>query len=437
MFSQPLTVGPAPLAGAMNVEMGNVAILMKRNEILDILGPGRYSRSRLALMGIFPTAISMLTVRTAVSRFTADCVNVQMGEARVDLRAVVQVRLKLQGDLKLFFNQVMSAYGTDFGSSAPIIVQQLIEESLRGVGATRTSALASERKLRSSVADAMEPADIFEIVDVISLTVTRDDPISLQAEVDERLRPLERARRLAEVELAAAEGQLRAEGCLQLGARLGVDPLFLWDPEGFRADAAAQRQATVQLIGQYGDNLAVLAEATNMSAETLRNVLSPVLSDRHSPQGVEGGGRAQIEAGRVVPTLSSDEILDQVAMQRGIPFYGGVNRTTTLEGKDIRIAIAVTSRASIPSLNDAISASLPPGTLVGVFDGDVSAIELAGHVACWITGAAPGTLQISSEAGKLIWSLSDSLSSAGDVAEFAVESVCDLFVAPPLIPLAL
>lgn len=433
MFQQEIVVGPTPLTGPISVEIGTVAIILRKNEIVDVLGPGRYSRSRLAMSGVFPTAVSVFLVRTALTRFTTDCYNVRLGDSRVDLRVVVQARLRLDSDLKTFFRNVMGMYGTDFGTQAPVILHQLVEEGLQGASVDRDHALGSSRNVRASLGAAMEPSDIFEIVDVVSYSVIRDDPIAVQIELEGRLRPVERARRLAEIELAAEEGELRAAGCIRLAERLGVDPLYLWDPEGFRDQANSQRQAFVQLVGQYGENLAVLAEATNMNTDVLSAVLGPMLPDLRGPaRALRASGQPSALGPKAV--LGLDPSVAELMADAAIDVAGGVLRTAEIDGKQLRLLLLATSREQMAETRRIMGKALGDKALVGVFDAGLPADSLAREVISWVTGSAREDVHLSQGQGQLIWRLPSAMTRDRQLAEFAAETICDLFESPALLP---
>lgn len=434
MLSQDFAVGPLEVDGAINIELGTVGLLLRKNEIVEVLGPGRYSRFRLAMMGIMPSSLAMFVIRTALTRFTADCYNVRLGGSIVDLRVVVQVRLRLGGDLKTFFHSLISTYGTDFATNAPIILQQLVAESLQETGGFPPT--TSTRSLRSDVSRAMAPHEVFEIVDVVAITVTRDDPITVQAEVEERLRGLDRARRLSEIELAAEEGELRAAGVLQLSQRLGLDPMYLWDPNLYRDREQGQRDAMVQLLGQYGGNLAILAEATNMNLGMLGSLLAPVLPQTNSseqesvaPTGNEMGVASSIRA-----SLALEDTATDLVRQHRSHLLGGVARSTTVDGKTLEIVLVATSPEYLEAVADTLRTNISPGTIAGVFDGQQSASVLVREIAAWVTGMPHDAIQLSHDGGQVVWGVPESMAGEDTLAQFTVETICDLFMSPPVVP---
>ena len=273
--------------------------------VAAVLGPGRYSRWRLFRQGVTPASLQVLQLRTASFPYSVTVPNVEMDDGSVvDLSVSVRVRLRISGDPTSFVEGLLSEFGLDFANEAEILIGQLIEESLRGLPGGSRALAADPRQSRFAAAKRVGPSEVFQITEVLALNVSRWD--DHQVAVRDTLHELEldEIRQLRGIETEARAGNARAEVCLQLSRSLGVNPLYLWDPDAYRDDAAARREALVSLVGQYGQNVALLAEVIGVDGASLAQVLEPALGTSVGQRIGLGGAPVSIEASSAVPGSS-------------------------------------------------------------------------------------------------------------------------------------
>lgn len=435
---------PTPLDGPINVELGTLAILLRHNDVVDVLSPGRYSRTRLAMMGILPNGLATIAVRTSVFPYdtTVDAIRLR-DAATVDVAVTVHAKLRIDLDQRSFFRRVLQEFGTHFASVIPGLLDQLVREALQESGAERDTALAHVSTVRRQFGNALAPHELFEIVDVPSLRIVGDDPFRAQQEAEIRLAEIERGRALRGVQLASETDQLRLEHCTRLAQVLGVDPLYLWDPQGYQASRDSQISALVSLLGQYGENVAVLAETLGMDSAVLGSILSG--AGLHPQPGVlgtrssHGHGSDRGGADGIVATYQIDDSLGLLPERVRANLVGGVFRQmSTPDGELVSLAILVCDdNFALASCRAEIDKFTENESLIAAL---VNAKEHPQHVfrsaASQILGISYEALNVQFELGQLLWEVPQPMLEAGDLGSFVAESICDLFVSPVAVALA-
>jgi hypothetical protein len=397
------------------------------------------------MMGVLPNGLATIVVRTSVFPYstTVDAVRLRDG-ATVDVAVKVHAKLRLDLDQRSFFRRVLQEFGTNFASVIPGLLDQLVREALQDSGAERDTALANVGTVRRQFGTALAPHQLFEVVDVPSLRVIGDDPFRAQQEAESRLAEIERVRALRGVELASETEQLRLEHCTRLAQVLGVDPLYLWDPQGYQASRDSQISALVSLLGQYGENVAVLAETLGMDSAVLGGILSG--AGLHPQPGVLGDrtahgastDRADV-GGHIVATYRMDESLGLLPEGARANLAGGVLRQmSTPEGEFVSLAILVfEDDFALASCRAEVDKLTENQTLIAAL---VDAREHPQHVfrsaASQILGISYEALDVKFELGQLLWEVPQPMLEAGDLGSFVAESICDLFVSPVAVALA-
>ncbi|MCA9564952.1 MAG: hypothetical protein KC561_15755 [Myxococcales bacterium] len=434
-----IAIGPTELSGPISVELGWLAVVLRQNTVAAVLGPGRYSRWRLFRQGIPPSSLQVLHLRTASFPYSATVSNVEIDDGSVvDLNVSVRVRLRILGDPTAFIEELLAEFGLDFSREAEILIGQLIEESLRGLpGGSRTLA-ADPRQSRFSAAKRVGPSEVFQITEVLALNVARWD--DHQVAVRDTLHELEldEIRQMRAIETEARAGNARAAVCLELSRSLGLDPLYLWDPDAYREDAGARRDALVSLVGQYGQNVALLAEVIGVDGPSLAEVLEPALGASVGQRIGLGGTSAAIAASGSVagaggPVVARDaEVAVLAASNPSV--VGGVYRQLMLDGDSLRLLILVYEPGgSVDGLRSEAEGLLGEGVSVVLVPSSAASAELAGRIIEEVTGL-PGA--ISWRGGELQWEVPHQLVEMADVGRFLAETVCDVFESPPLVPVA-
>lgn len=434
-----IAIGPQELSGPINVELGWLAVVLRQNAVAAVLGPGRYSRWRLFRQGVTPAGLQVLQLRTASFPYSVTVPNVEIDDGSVvDLSVSVRVRLRISGDPTSFVEGLLSEFGLDFAHEAEILIGQLIEESLRGLPGGSRALAADPRQSRFAAAKRVGPSEVFQITEVLALNVSRWDEHQVAIRDTLHELELEEIRQLRGIETEARAGNARAEVCLQLSRSLGVDPLYLWDPDAYRDDAAGRREALVSLVGQYGQNVALLAEVIGVDGASLAEVLEPALGTSVGQRIGLGGAPVAIGASSAVSGSSGAvfardaEVALLAASNPNV--IGGVYRQLMVGGDSLRLLVLVHEPgASIEELRSEAEALLGEGVSVALVPNSGASADLASRIVEEVTGL-PGA--VSWLGGELQWEVPRQLVENPDVGRFLAETVCDVFESPPLVPVA-
>jgi hypothetical protein len=430
--------GIEPYMGPINVELGWVGILLRRQEVVAVLGPGRYSRFRLYHDGVTPLGLSVMRVRTASVGFSTRVNGVPLDDGSiVDLDVTVRVALRIESEPAQFFVPLLREYGLDWASLADEMVQQMIEEAIRGAPGTSDSLASAPGELRSGLGKRLAPSEIFRVVEVVSLTVGNWDPHVLATRVAIQEIELGRLRELGRIETESLAGNLRAQSCVTLGRALGVDPRYFWDPGAYAVEAAAQRDGLVQLLGQYGHNLAMLADVLEIEPHMLGELLGPALRG----QGIVSDGRVRpapvLETGRSGSgsrcVLSTDAEIRLLRGPGSDGIVGGVFRQLLTNGDRMRLAIVVHEPSAVVDI-PAIEHVLGTGVTVAAVPSSSDPSELLRRIVLAVVGLEVDSGDVEWVDGQLVWAVPAMLKQSPVEGAFLAESICDVFDSPAVIP---
>jgi hypothetical protein len=357
-------------------------------------------------------------------------------DAAIDVDVDVRVALNIGDDQVRFFEDLFGAYGADWADSADAIVSQLIADAIRSSPGAHPDLERNTLGFRVAAGRSMGPRDVFRVVDVLRLEVPAWDAHQQALREAEQRAVVTRIEEIRRVETEAIAGDVRARSCLALGRLLGVDPVSLWDPEGHRSELASQRDAIVRLLGEYGANLAMLADALEVDEASLGDLLA-----RISGRPVYGASSLG-HAARPAPVAASGSQMGVLHMDGEIrllrettddAIVGGVLRRLALVGGDAaQLAIVAHDKDAAPPVD--LGKYLPEGTslVVAPYGGD--ALQLFQDLVHQVVGVNVDDADLQMKSGRYIWKVPDQLRQGGDIGQFMAESICDVFKTPSIVP---
>ena len=426
--------------GPLNVELGWLAIVFRENRIAAVLGPGRYSRFRLWRRGLTPIGLSVMQVRTASVTEPIQVNDVPLGdETFVDVAVTLRVALRIEGDPAEFFENLFGEFGLAFDQHADVMIRQLAEESLRGTPSSSDDMARELGDVRRTIEKRIRPSQVFQILEVVGLEVTRwDEQLVKRRDLLNELE-LREIRSVRELEIQAAEGSGRAAAALALARTLGADPMFFWDADAYERGRSGQREAIVSLLGQYGDNLALLAEVLGVDGASLSEVLNPFLPG-HGVSTMQIGGRTQLGIGPGSATAPIRLSMDaEVALLSTVieSIRGGVYRELAADGGTLRLLVAVVDGSvEQPDVEVAARELLGEAVSVVIVPFTEDAVALAETLVSECTGLPVAGSDLAWDGAALAWNVPAPLVASAVEGTFLAETICDVFASPPLVPYA-